>query len=75
MHTRSLLRFAWTGLLRLLIFQYSLALLTAQTLIPADLFADDSAIVGKKSILSRKEQEELAKAVEALRANAPAKAR
>jgi tetratricopeptide (TPR) repeat protein len=73
--TRSLSCFGWTGLLRLLIFQYSLALLIAQTPIPADLFADDSVIVGKKSVLPRKAQEELAKAVEALRANAPGKAR
>jgi tetratricopeptide (TPR) repeat protein len=44
-------------------------------LLSADLFADDSVIVSKQSILSRKTQEELEKAGEALRVNAPAKAR
>jgi tetratricopeptide (TPR) repeat protein len=44
-------------------------------LLPAALFADDSVIVSKQSILSRKAQEELGKAVEALRVNAPTKAR
>lgn len=74
MGTRSFLRLRWAGALGLLIFHF-LAVLTGQTLSPASLFADDSVIVGKKSTLSRKAQEELGKAVEALRANAPGKAR
>src|SRR5258708_7426705 len=75
MYWRSLSTFRWPWVLGLSGFCYCLLSFTAQMLLSADLFADDSVIASKQSILSRKTQEELGKAVEALRINAPAKAR
>lgn len=75
MHWRSLSPFGWLGALGLLTFNCCLLLVAGQILLPDDVFADDSVVVSKQSILSRKAQEELGKAVEALRANAPGKAR
>jgi tetratricopeptide (TPR) repeat protein len=75
MDTKSLSRLTLIGPLALLTCNYCLLLLTVQLLLPAGVLADDSAIVGKHTILPRKTQKELGKAVEALRANAPGKAR
>ena len=74
MNTTSLSRLTWVGLLALLTFSSCLLLLSG-LLVPVGVFADDSTVVGGHSALSRKTQEELGKAVEALRANAPSKAR
>jgi tetratricopeptide (TPR) repeat protein len=73
MDTRLLSRLTWVGLLALLTCNSCLLLLSV--LLPAGVFADDSAVVSTHTVLSRKTQKELGKAVEALRANAPGKAR
>jgi tetratricopeptide (TPR) repeat protein len=73
MDTRSLSRLTWVGLLALLTSNSCLHLLTV--FLPAGVFADDSAVVSRHTVLSRNAQKELGKAVEALRANAPGKAR
>ena len=73
MDTRSLSRLTWVGLLALLTCNSCLLLLTV--FLPAGVFADDSAVVSRHTVLSGNTQKELGKAVEALRANAPGKAR
>ena len=73
MDTRSLSRLTRVGLLALLTCNSCLLLLTV--FLPAGVFADDSAVVSRHTVLSRNTQKELGKAVEALRANAPGKAR